>query len=479
MEKINYKELDLKIGLEIHRQINTGKLFCRCPSILTEDKPDFIIERRLRPIVSELGERDIVAEYETAKSKYGIYEGHYVNTCELELDECPPFEINKEALRAVLQVARIFNAKILDTIQIMRKQVLDYSNVSSFQRGGLVSVDGYIKTKSGNVEINTIILEEDAARKTNETENSITYRLDRLGFALIEITTAPQITTPEQAKEVAEYIGMVLKSTKKFKSGIGTIREDINLSIKDSPRVELKGVQDLRNIPKIIENEVERQLSLIKQGKEVESGVRKINLDLTSTYLRPLPGKARIYPESDIPLIFITKEQKNNIKIPELISDKTAKLEEKHNLSKELANEIVKENKIELFENFTNKFKNLNPGLIAHIIIETPKEIESKFNIKTEKLSENIFSLILENLNSGKISKNSIIDILLDYIKTEKLDFNKYKIINREDLEKEIKDIIERNKDLSFGAIMGIIMSKYKNTVDGKLASELIKKYKR
>ncbi len=479
MEKINYKDLDLKIGLEVHRQINTGKLFCRCQSILIEDKPDFIIERKLRPIISELGERDIAAEYESSKGKYAIYEAHYKNTCELELDESPVFEINQEALNVALQISKMLNAKIFSTVEVMRKQVLDYSNTSGFQRTMLIAADGDVKTKSGNIKIDTIVLEEDAARKINETEKFVTFRLDRLGTPLIEIATAPEVKTPEQAKEVAEFLGMILKSTGKFKSGIGTIRQDINLSIKNGARIELKGVQDLRSIPKIIDIEINRQFEIIKTGKKVESGVRKINPDLTSAYLRPLPGKARMYAETDHPLIVISKVHLDNIKIPELIIDKSMKLEEEYNLSKELANEIVKENKIGLFEDFANKFKNLTPGLIAHILIETPKEIESKFKIKTEKLDEDIFENILAALNTEKISKNSVIDILVEYIKTGKLEIEKYKVIDIQELEEEIKTIVENNKDLKFGAIIGIIMDKFKGKVEGKLASELIKKYKK
>ena len=165
MENIDYKELGLKIGLEIHRQIDTDKLFCRCRSTLTEDKPDFLIERILRPIISELGEKDIAAEYELSKGKFAVYEGHYSNTCELEIDESPPLGINKDALNAVLQISKMINAHILNVTEVMRKQVLDYSNTSGFQRTILIGMDGSVIINGDDIKIDTIILEEDAARK--------------------------------------------------------------------------------------------------------------------------------------------------------------------------------------------------------------------------------------------------------------------------------------------------------------------------
>ena len=154
---------------------------------------------------------------------------------------------------------------------MMRKQVLDYSNTSGFQRTGLLARNGYVNIKNNAIEIATICIEEDAARKISEDSNKVVYRLDRLGIPLIEIATAPDIKTPEEAREVAAHIGMILKSTGKFKGGIGTIRQDLNVSIKNGARVEIKGVQELKHIPRIIENEIKRQSEIISKGKKVHS----------------------------------------------------------------------------------------------------------------------------------------------------------------------------------------------------------------
>ena len=479
---LNYKDIELKIGIEIHQELSGSKLFCSCSTNLKEKDQLIAFMREIRASKGETGKLDVASLYEQGKNMKFIYYGYENEFCLLDCDEEPPGEINQQALKTALGVAKTLKLQIPHVIEVMRKIITDGSAVSGFQRSAQIghgTEKSIIKTSNGDVRIKDLYLEEDAAKIIKKEKDKTFYSLSRLGIPLLEIGTQPDIKTPEQAKEVASYLGMFLRSFQLTKRGLGTIRQDVSLSIKSGARIELKGVQDLRNIPKIIEIEVNRQLSIIKEGKKIEPCVRKINPDLTSTYLRPLPGAARIYPETDVPTIEINEDLLYKIKTQELIIDKTSKLEENYNLSKELANEIVKEDKIKLFENFCNKFKNLTPGIIAHILIEKPKEIKSKFNVTTEKLNDEVFSLILENLNSGKISKNSVIDILLDYIKTEKLDFDRYKTINKEDLEKEIKDTIEKNKDLSFGALMGIIMNKFKGTVDGKLASELINKYKK
>ena len=237
---LDSKNLDFKCGLEIHQQLETHKLFCKCPSLTNTDKVDYTISRKLKASAGELGKTDIAALYETKKDKTFIYEVNKDTACLVELDESPPEELNKEALKTVLQVALLLNAKIIDEIQVMRKVVVDGSNVSGFQRTALIAVNGFLKTSKGQIKIQTICLEEEAAKKIKQDEKSITYNLDRLGIPLIEIATDSCIKDTEHAKEVAELIGMVLRSTGKVKRGLGTIRQDVNVSIKGHPRVELK-----------------------------------------------------------------------------------------------------------------------------------------------------------------------------------------------------------------------------------------------
>jgi len=220
---MDYKQIGFKCGLEIHQQLDTSKLFCNCPSILRQDNPDFEIKRKLHAIAGEEGEIDIAAKYQASLDKDFFYQAYKDSTCLVELDEEPPHEINQEALKIALQIALLMNATIQPITQIMRKTVIDGSNTSGFQRTVMIARDGYIETSEGRVGIDAIFLEEDSARPVSRERDKEIYRLDRLGIPLVEISTAPDIKTPEQSKEAALKIGDILRSCK-VKRGIGTIR---------------------------------------------------------------------------------------------------------------------------------------------------------------------------------------------------------------------------------------------------------------
>ena len=183
-EKIDYEKLGFKSGLEIHQQLDTKKLFCNCLSVLRQDAPDFTVKRKLHVVAGESGEIDVAAKHEAEKEKEFIYEG-YDTTCLVELDEMPPYEINSDALKIALQIAIMLNARIFPLTQIMRKTVIDGSNTSGFQRTILIAHDGWIVTKSGRVGIQSICLEEDAARIIERKEGQSIFRLDRLGIPLV------------------------------------------------------------------------------------------------------------------------------------------------------------------------------------------------------------------------------------------------------------------------------------------------------
>jgi glutamyl-tRNA(Gln) amidotransferase subunit E len=274
---IDYRAVGLKVGLEIHVQLNTGrKLFCNCLPVIRNDEPHFRVTRRLRPSMSELGEVDSAAMWEFRKHRVFVYEGYYDTTCLVELDEEPPHEPDPESLEVALAVAQMFNAKVFDEIYVMRKIVIDGSNTSGFQRTMLVAHDGLAKFFDYKVPIQTIALEEDAARKIEERGDTVVYRLDRLGIPLIEISTGILTYSPQEIMEVAYYIGHSIKMTGKAKRGLGTVRQDVNVSISNGAKTEIKGVPDLGLIPKVIEYEVQRQLNLLAIRDELRSrGVRE------------------------------------------------------------------------------------------------------------------------------------------------------------------------------------------------------------
>ncbi|MBI2109648.1 Glu-tRNA(Gln) amidotransferase subunit GatE [Candidatus Woesearchaeota archaeon] len=472
LKMLDHKEFGLKIGLEIHRQMETHKLFCSCPSILT-DNPGIKIMRRLIATKSELGEEDVVARYEMGKNRYVTYEYPEESSCLVEADDEPPHPVNKHALETALIVAKLLNCKITDEVHFMRKQVLDYSNTSGFQRSSLIGFDGYIETPKGKVSIQGVCLEEDAARKIKEEKDYVTYRLDRLGIPLIEVSTGPDIDDPDHAKEIAEYIGMVLKSTGRFKSGIGTIRQDVNLSIKGYPRVEVKGFQDLRSMPKVIRNEVERMLNDIKEGKKLQSHVRKVEPDSTTSYLRPMPGAARLYVESDIPAFRITEHLLNEVKIPELATERALKLEKEYGLSPQLAKEVLTR---DVFFVLVDKFKKIEPNFIAKVIAEMPKELQSRYNLKLDKLKDEHFEDLFRKLERNEISRNSVLEILKEICEKGNVDYDKFKPVDENKIEKEIFEIIKKNKGASFNAVMGEIMKKFRGKIDNKKIVEIVKK---
>src|SRR4030042_1757243 len=306
---LDYGKIGLKAGIEVHQQLDTRKLYCNCPSLLRKDEPDYEIERKLHAVAGEGGEIDVAAKHEAYSDRKFVYQGYNNTTCLVELDEQPPYLINKEALEIALHISLLLNCKIVPISQIMRKTVIDGSNTSGFQRTVLIARDGWLETESGKVGIWYVYLEEDAARKVSKQGDKVVYRLDRLGIPLVEVVTAPDIKSPEQAKEVALKIGEILRACK-VKRGIGTIRQDINVSIKGHPRAEIKGFQEPRIFTQVVEKEVERQLKELeeKNPTELAEEGRGANPDATTKYMRPLPTSARMYPETDLPLLCITKQ---------------------------------------------------------------------------------------------------------------------------------------------------------------------------
>ena len=474
--ELDYEKLGFKCGLECHQQLEGKKLFCSCPTLNSDRESDIKLERKLRAVVGETGEIDAAAQFEMSKNRKFIYEGNSEDVCIVEADEEPPHELNKDALETALKVALLLNAKIVDEIQIMRKIVVDGSNVSGFQRTALIAMDGYIDSPEGKISIPTICLEEEAAQKLEEGKDFVRYRLDRLGIPLIEIATGTEIKSPEHARDIAAHIGMILRSVEGVKRGLGTIRQDVNISIKEGARTEIKGFQDLKSIPKVIEFEVKRQLDSIKQGKKLNKEVRKAEPDFSTSFLRPLPGAARLYPETDVLPIPLDKSHLEKLKkqLPKLIAHKIEDFEKKYNIPHQLAKELIEN---ESFQIFAKKFKNIEPLAIANALVNIPKEIKTRLNLDSSKLTDGDFDEILSYLNEGKIAKEAVIDLLAKKIKKEKIDLRHFEPVSGEELEKEIKNMIKEKPGLNIGAYMGLIMSKHRGRVEGKKIMDLLKKH--
>jgi len=615
---LDYKKLGLKAGLEIHQQLGTDeKLFCKCKTQLRDaDESDGMFYRYLRPTQSEMGEIDVAAMEASKYNRRYLYKT-YDTTCLVENDEEPPRELNGAALDISLEIALLLNMKVIDEVHTMRKIVIDGSNTAGFQRTALIATDGYLDVDGNSIGIMVLCLEEEASQKISETKDEVVYSLDRLGIPLVEIATGSDIKTPEQARKVAEYIGMVLRSTGKVKRGIGTIRQDVNVSIAEGARVEIKGVQMLGLLSTIVENEAIRQVKLIEiknelnnrracvdenivdvtsvfegtecklvskaLGKGLVLGIclrgfgglvgREIQPDRrlgsefsdrakgftggifhtdempkygiserevsalkgifdaeegdcvifvadredmakkalkavikradeamkcipeetrrsldngSSAYMRPLPGAARMYPETDVPPVLIGNDRMINIELPELFSDRRDRYMDEYDLNEELATQISSSPNFEFFEDVM-KGLSIPPTLVVRTLITTISEIQKEGhpveNITDKKLMS-LFELIAE----AKLAKEAIYDVLIGLSKNPKgsledviseLGFGAVKADQIDDvLEKTILDrrdfILEKGMD-SLGPLMGVAMKELRGKAKGNVVNKLLK----
>ena len=274
------ESLGFMCGIEVHQQLATGKLHSRQKGELYDVSIDTLPEnwprysRRLTPARGEGGKIDVAAKFEAKRNRSFVYVMS-PNSGLIELDERPPLPHDKDAMDISLTVSAMLNAKPLDLMQTMRKTVVDGSNTTGFQRTTLISRDGILEVEGGDVRIDVLCLEEDSARKldtiTRQESVEVIYNLDRLGLPLIEIATAPDIKSPGHAKDTAIALGRTLRDTRRVRRGLGSIRQDLNVSIACGDRVEIKGCQDLSWIPRIIELEMARQLHFYRLANELRS----------------------------------------------------------------------------------------------------------------------------------------------------------------------------------------------------------------
>ncbi|MFP3279304.1 MAG: Glu-tRNA(Gln) amidotransferase subunit GatE [Candidatus Micrarchaeota archaeon] len=286
-EKDYYQKIGFKCGLEIHQRLLTSeKLFCSCSADKEGEKLPIKIERTQRAVVGELGEIDKATGFESMKGRRFIYNTYKDTSCLVEIDEEPPHEVNKEALEIAYLIAATFNASLPDEIEVMRKEVVDGSDPSAFQRTMLIGYDGFLELNERRISIPSIFLEEESCGIESSDSEVVIYNVNRLGIPLIEIDTGPEIRSPDEAKEVAMRIGTLLRLTGKVQRGIGTIRQDVNVSIKGGARIEIKGFQELEVMDEIIDNEIERQQKLIEISKKLKERKAEVGeaIDVTDIF---------------------------------------------------------------------------------------------------------------------------------------------------------------------------------------------------
>jgi glutamyl-tRNA(Gln) amidotransferase subunit E len=624
-----YEKLSLMVGLELHQQLNTErKLFCHCPTVIRDEDPDGKFIRRLRPTQSEMGEVDPAALFEFQRNKRFCYEYYNDTTCLVEADEEPPHGLCEEAIDICLTMAEFLKSRPVDEIHPMRKIVIDGSNTTGFQRTTIIANGGMVTVGDKKIGIQTICLEEDAARKIadDEKNNMRVYRLDRLGIPLIEIATDPDIRTPDEAQEVALALGLLLRSTGSVKRGLGTIRQDVNVSIKGGAIIEIKGFQQLDMLSTLVEFEAQRQEKLLEirdilnsRGvspddiktkivditdifekseskvikKAVKSGgvvyairlpsfanllgvevqtnrrfgtelsdyakfwggvggifhtdelpkygitdtdVTKIRKsvkageqdavvlvasskenskdaleavvdrarravegvpaetrtplpDGTSKYARPRPGSSRMYPETDVRPVKVTKSLLKRIRknMPETIENREKRFIKEYELSPDLAYQITRSQNLDLFEQIVTETK-VSPTLIAATLENTVISLH-RDRVPTENLTDNHFLEMFHSIATKEISTEAIPTILTFFAEQPKSSIKKaiestgLGMASSNEVEDIIKKIVSERKDFireqgerSVGGLMGVAMKELRGKVDGKTVKELLEK---
>lgn len=262
----DYKRIGFKSGLEVHQQLKTkSKLFCRCPAGIYHQHEDYNAEliRHMRPTLSELGVYDGTALMEFKTKKEIRYRINNQTACTYEVDDTPPFPVDRQALEIALEISILSKLNVVGEVHITRKQYLDGSIPTGFQRTAILGVEGELQLRNKKVRLIQLSIEEDSCREISDIGHLRVYKTDRLGMPLIETVTYPDMETPDELAEAAEYIRFLNRSTGKVRTGIGSGREDVNVSCEGGTRVELKGVSHIKWIPELSHNECFRQYALL------------------------------------------------------------------------------------------------------------------------------------------------------------------------------------------------------------------------
>ena len=269
-DSLDYKNIGLRVGLEVHQQLDTKrKLFCHCPAGVYTSSHDGSVLRHMRPTLSELGEYDGTALMEFKTKKNVVYLLHKSNVCTYEMDDTPPFPINQEALDIAIEQCLMLGCDIVDEVHIARKQYLDGSIPTGFQRTAIVGVEGSIPFRDRRISITQVSVEEDSCREVSDRGHLIVWRTDRLGMPLIETVTGPDLRTPEEVEEAILLVGRVCRSTGHVRVGMGASRQDVNVSVAGGRRVEIKGVPKAGLAPALVHGEAVRQVNLLQLRDEL------------------------------------------------------------------------------------------------------------------------------------------------------------------------------------------------------------------
>lgn len=271
IEKLDYQSAGLISGLEVHQQLLTDhKLFCRCPAGLYTRTHDGEVLRHMRPTLSELGEYDGTALMEFKTKKEIIYLLNHLNVCTYEMDDTPPFLVNQEAIDVAIELCLAMGMDIIDEVHIARKQYLDGSIPTGFQRTAIVGMNGGMPFHGRTLSVTHVSIEEDSCREVSDKGHRIVWRTDRLGMPLTETVTGPDLRTPQEVRDAITLCGLLARSTGRVRTGIGASRQDVNVSVRGGSRVEIKGVPKAAWAVKLVHNEAVRQVNLLRLRDELQ-----------------------------------------------------------------------------------------------------------------------------------------------------------------------------------------------------------------
>ncbi len=295
--RIDYEEVGLIAGLEVHQQLLTEKkMFCNCPARLYTSSHDGEVLRHMRPTLSELGEYDGTALMEFKTRKNIIYLLHKSNVCTYEMDDTPPFLVNQQALDIAIEQCLMLGCDIVDEVHIARKQYLDGSIPTGFQRTAIVGVEGELPFRGRTLTVTHVSVEEDSCREVSDKGHLIVWRTDRLGMPLIETVTGPDLRTPDEVEEAIRLIGLVCRTTGHVRVGLGASRQDVNVSVRGGRRVEIKGVPKASWAPRLVHGEALRQLNLLRLREELNRRGFKAPEDLAISHKEV----TRLFETSDL-----------------------------------------------------------------------------------------------------------------------------------------------------------------------------------
>ncbi len=297
---IDYAGVGLVAGLEVHQQLLTAtKMFCHCPAGRYTETHDGYVLRHMRPTLSELGEYDGTALMEFKTKKNIVYLLHKENVCTYEMDDTPPFLVNQDAVDIAIEQCLMLGCDIVDEVHIARKQYLDGSIPTGFQRTAIVGVNGRLPFRGRELSITQVSVEEDSCREVSDSGHLIVWRTDRLGMPLIETVTGPDLRTPDEVEEAILLVGRVCRSTGHVRVGIGASRQDVNVSVRGGRRVEIKGVPQAGWAPRLVHGEAVRQVNLLSLREEL---LRR-GFSATGTFGTESVDVTELFAASEVPLL--------------------------------------------------------------------------------------------------------------------------------------------------------------------------------